>query len=133
MEKLGREKGTSPWQRFWKGLDQGCRLADASAEERAAVGDRLAQDLASGLAAEGYGTVGIFLGEALKPASRIMAHALHFFTPHAGLYLGDTRVSNLACLLEDRRNLEVFVERLEELDGKRPKVKREDPSGGTEG
>jgi hypothetical protein len=75
--------------------------------------------LAREVSRAGFGAVGIFLAEGLKPLSFITAQGLHFLTPHLGLLLGSQRVSNVACLLEDRANLERLAQRLEELEEER--------------
>jgi len=58
-------------------------------------------------------TPAIFFGEMNKPLSFIASQALHFFTPILGAFLDEQRVTEYATLLEDRSNLEMFLQKLE--------------------
>lgn len=88
---------------------------EARQEKERQIIDNVAQEVS----AAGFGAVGILMAEGGKPLSFIAAQGLHFFTPHLGLLLGDHRVSNAACLLENRDNLERLASRLEALDDRR--------------
>ncbi len=58
-------------------------------------------------------TPAIFFGEMNKPLSFIASQALHFFTPILGTFLDEQRITEYATLLEDRSNLEMFLQKLE--------------------
>ncbi len=107
------------WRLFRERLDAAGWLVDAPEAQRKEKEADIVDGLAQEVSRTGFGTVGIFLAEGLKPLSFITAQGLHFLTPHLGLLLGSRRVSNVACLLEDRANLERLARRLEELEEER--------------
>ncbi|MHB8757669.1 MAG: hypothetical protein ACYC6V_06630 [Bacillota bacterium] len=57
----------------------------------------------------------VLFGEALKPLSWVGSQAVHFVAPIAGTVFGLDRVDKYGYLLEDRRNVERFLCRLEDL------------------
>lgn len=112
-------KTRSFWRLLWAELNAGGRLIDREEGERHDRERALVDTLAQEASRTGLGSAAIFFGEGLRPLSRLGAHALHFLTPSAGLFLGEKRLQNLACLLEDRGNLERFVDKVEELEDRR--------------
>jgi len=90
-------------------------------------GDReLIEEAARFVQRLGLLTPALLFGETFKPWAWIGSQALHFVAPYAGTIFGQDRVDRYGFLLEDRRNAEVFLNRLEELAreedaaGKRP-------------
>ncbi len=92
-------------------------------QERPGPGDAPAQpddekmidDAARFVQRMGMITPAVLFGEALKPLSWAGSQAVHFFAPFAGTIFGLDRVDNYGFLLEDRRNVERFLCRLEDL------------------
>lgn len=107
------------WRTLKDSLDQAGRLVDTDPEARRSREQEIVDRMADEVSAAGFGAAGILVAEGGKPLSFIAAQGLHFFTPHLGLVLGEHRVSNVACLLESRDNLERFASRLEKLDDRR--------------
>lgn len=109
------------WRLLAAELDKGgpLRSEEQSARRRERE-RRIVAELARETVRSGFGAVGVFLAEASKPLAGLGAHVLNFFGPSAGLVLGDQRLANLACLLEDRSNLELFIRSIEryERDGR---------------
>lgn len=107
------------WRTLFGLLDAGGPLRAGTEEERQARERRIVDKLARETARLGLGAVGIFVAEASKPLGRVGATALDLFSPSVGQLLGERRMANLACLLEDSANLERFARALEKSEEKR--------------
>ena len=58
--------------------------------------------------------------ETLRPLSFVGSQFMHVLTPSIGAMLSYEEWDALARLLEDRRGLEVLIQRIEALDAERP-------------
>lgn len=116
---MTRRTGKGFWRTLWSKLGEGESIADAPESQRRDRENDVVDSLARDLSRAGFGSAGIFVAESAKPVAWLAGQALHFFAPSLGLLLGTTRMSNLACVLEDRENLERFARKLEELEDAR--------------
>ena len=107
------------WRFLRSELDAAGRLIDSEDSERRDRERGLIDALAQEASRTGLGSAAMLIAESARPLSRLGSHALHFLTPSVGLFLGEQRLQNLACLLEDRGNLERFVDKVEELEERR--------------
>jgi hypothetical protein len=112
----GRENRSGLWGFFRTRLDDAGRLLEADETERREKEGAIIDSLATEVHRRGFGAAGVFIAESAKPLSYLVSQGLHFVTPHAGLFLGEQRFSNIACLIEDRANLERLASRLEALE-----------------
>ena len=97
-------------------LDQAGSLLEAEESDRRDKEDVIIDSLAAEVHRRGFGSAGVFIAETAKPLSFLVSQGLHFVTPHVGLVLNERRFSNVACVVEDRTNLERFASRLEALE-----------------
>jgi len=110
----GRRRRSGFWRLLWSKLGEGDKsLLDSPEEERKRREEAIMGELARQLSGSGFEAAGIFVAEASRPLGRLASTALRVAEPSLGLVLGGRRLSNLACLLEDRANLEGFIDRLE--------------------
>jgi hypothetical protein len=107
------------WGVLWSELNAAGRLIDSEEGERRERERALVDVLAQEASRTGFGSAAMLIAESARPLSRLGSHALHFLTPSAGFLLGEQRLRNLACLLEDRGNLERFADKVEELEERR--------------
>lgn len=119
MGRDRRKKRRGLWRFLLAKLDEGGPLLATDDEERRARERDIVDTLARETSRTGLGAAGIFVAETAKPLSRLGSHVLHLLSPSVGLLLGEQRLSNLACLLEDRSNLERFIQAVEGHDEKR--------------
>ncbi len=113
----GRRRGF--WRVLLAKLDEGEPLLACGDEKRRAREHDIVDALAREASLAGFGAAGMFLAETAKPLSRLGSQILHLFTPSVGLLVGERRLANLACLLEDRSNLERFILAVERQDEQR--------------
>ncbi len=117
---MGDKRGARGfWKLLWSRLGEGGSLAETEAGPRLEREREMTDALAAELSRSGLEAAGIFVAETTKPLSGLAAHMLRLLTPAAGPVLGARRMSNLACLLEDRDNLERFIQKLEALEERR--------------
>ncbi|MEW6032026.1 MAG: hypothetical protein AB1645_03985 [Bacillota bacterium] len=106
------------WRAFGILLERAGSLQDSSETDRREKEEDIIDSFAEMVSRQGFGTAGIFMAESAKPLSYLFAQGLHFLTPHFGFILGEQRVANAASLLENRRNLERFIRRIELLEAR---------------
>lgn len=75
------------------------------------------ENLAQRLVKAGMGTPALLFLIANKPLGRLGGNALHLFSPFVGVFIPDIDVYGY--LLQDPTNLEIFVDRLQELEEER--------------
>ena len=64
--------------------------------------------------AAGLGPLALLLLESLRPLLFVGAQGLHFLKPFLGLFLDESRLERRIALLEDRRRVARFLDRLEQ-------------------
>ncbi len=104
------------WAFFWSELGEAGRLSEAAEGERRDKERALVDALALRASRAGYGPAAIFLAEAAKPLGGLGANLLRLSAPALGPLLEPGRLENLACLLEDRENLERLAAKVEAFD-----------------
>ncbi len=102
--------GESMAKDWWRPVAGAAGEAGARDEQ-----DRMIEDAAGFVQRMGMIAPAMLFGEALKPLSWIGSQGIHFLAPLAGTILGFERVDKYGYLLEDRGNVERFLDRLEEL------------------
>lgn len=109
--------------RLWTKLGEGDTvLVDSPSEERKRRQETVVTELAEEFSRSGFGAVGLFMAEGMRPLGRLAATVLRVAEPSLGLVLNPRPLSNLACLLEDGANLERFARAVEDLDEQRGEV-----------
>jgi len=94
--------------------------ADAGDELTPERRDELIDWIVERAARGGLLTPAILMIEAHRPLSFVGSQAVHFFSPVLGAIWDPKRVDEIAFLLENRENLDLLIERLQErLDTER--------------
>ncbi len=117
-ERAGLRSARGLWRALGILLERAGSLQDSSETDRREKEEDIIDSFAEMVSRQGFGTAGIFMAESAKPLSYLFAQGLHFLTPHFGFILGEQRVANAASLLENRRNLERFIRRIEVLEAR---------------
>lgn len=77
--------------------------------------DKVIEDLAQKTHRYGLTVPAMIVAESVKPLSFIVSQAVHFFSPFTDVLVGFGRSYKYGNLLEDRKNLERFITKLEFL------------------
>ncbi|MFO8060342.1 MAG: hypothetical protein R6U70_06795, partial [Bacillota bacterium] len=100
-------------------------LLDELSEERR---DEMIEGMSQRLQKWGMMTPAMLFTEVFRPLSFIMSQAIHFFAPIGDTLTGHPYMSEAGFLLQDRDNIDRFLDRLEELS--RAELKKDDPGDG---
>lgn len=84
--------------------------------------DRMIEDLAQRVFKAGMATPAILFLEANKPLGRLAGNALHMFSPALGVFIPN--IDQYGYLMQDKENIEILIDRLQELEDERVRQER---------
>jgi len=93
-------------------------LFDITPEKR----DQMIEDLVQRITKAGMGTPAILFLSGYKPLGRLGGNALHIFSPFLGVFIPN--IDAYGYLLQDPVNLEILIDRLEEIEDERVRQQR---------
>jgi hypothetical protein len=100
-------------------------MAEMTAERR----DELIEWVAKQVVKRGLSTPAIVFVEMSRPVSFLGSQAVHFFAPFINVAINSQLSSEIATVMEDRKNIDRLVDRIEELTLEEDKRQREWTAG----